>query len=81
MLFIGFGEVHVVPPRPRAQRAKYDDSVSITEYQEFEGRPHFPGAPGWEEVADYAIEWAERHAGLTVGDHGVARDPARTEGA
>jgi Sugar efflux transporter for intercellular exchange len=21
-------------------------------------RPHFPGAPGWEEVADYAFDWA-----------------------
>ena len=27
-----------------------DGSVSITECKEFEGRPHFPGAPGWEEV-------------------------------
>jgi hypothetical protein len=26
----------------------------------FAGRPHFPGTPGWEEVADYAIEWAEK---------------------
>jgi pimeloyl-ACP methyl ester carboxylesterase len=24
------------------------------------GRPHFPGAPGWEEVADYALDWALR---------------------
>ena len=25
-------------------------------------RPHFPGAPGWEEVADYALDWALRTA-------------------
>jgi hypothetical protein len=25
---------------------------------EFPGRPHLPGAPGWEEVADYALDWA-----------------------
>jgi hypothetical protein len=25
------------------------------------GRPHFPAAPGWEAVADYALEWANRH--------------------
>jgi hypothetical protein len=37
--------------------------------------PHFPGAPGWEEVADFAIDWAERHAGLTVAEHAAAKDP------
>jgi hypothetical protein len=25
------------------------------------GRPHFPGAPGWEDVADYALDWALRN--------------------
>jgi hypothetical protein len=25
---------------------------------EFPDRPHFPGAPGWEEVADHALTWA-----------------------
>lgn len=29
---------------------RYDRSVSITECTEFEGRPHFLGAPGWEEA-------------------------------
>ena len=38
-------------------------SSAITEYKEFPGRPHFPGAPGWEEVADYALAWALEHAG------------------
>ena len=80
MLFIGFGEDHVVPPKAtRHNEQKYDDSVSITEYHEFEGRPHFPGAPGWEEVADFAIDWAERHAGLTVSDH-AARPGSRSGG-
>ncbi len=76
LLFMGFGEDHVVPPKATMHNErKYDDSVSITEYQEFEGRPHFPGAPGWEEVADFAIDWAERHAGLNVRDHAAAGDP------
>jgi len=75
LLFIGFGEDHVVPPKAtRHNERKYDDAASITEYREFEGRPHFPGAPGWEKVADYAIDWAERHAGLTVKDHAAAGD-------
>jgi hypothetical protein len=30
-------------------------------FKEFPGRPHFPGAPGWEEVADYALDWALRN--------------------
>ena len=81
LLFIGNSEDHVVPPKAtRHNERKYDDSVSITEYQEFEGRPHFPGAPGWEEVADFAIDWAERHAGLTVKDHANAGDRAPAEG-
>ena len=76
LLFIGFEEDHVVPPKAtRHNERKYDDSVSITEYEEFEGRPHFPGAPGWEEVADFAIDWAERHAGLNVADHAAADGP------
>jgi pimeloyl-ACP methyl ester carboxylesterase len=70
LLFVGFSEDHIVPPKATMHNErKYDDSVSITEYKEFEGRPHFPGAPGWEEVADFAIEWAERHAGLSVAEH------------
>ena len=75
LLFIGLGEDHVVPPSAtKHNERKYDDSVSITEYVEFPGRPHFPGAPGWEEVADHAIEWAERHAGVTVKEHAEATD-------
>ena len=70
MLLIGFGEDHVIPARvSRHQEAKYDDEVTITEYKLFEGRPHFPGAPGWEEVADYALAWAMKHANKTVAEH------------
>ena len=37
-------------------------SKAIVEYEEFAGRPHFTaGAPGWEAVADHALEWANRH--------------------
>jgi pimeloyl-ACP methyl ester carboxylesterase len=76
LLFIGLGEDHVLPPKATMHNErKYDDSVSITEYKEFEGRPHFPGAPGWEEVADFALDWAERHAGLTVAEHATADTP------
>ena len=70
LLFIGFGEDHLMPPKVVGHNeAKYDDSVSITEYKEFAGRPHFPGAPGWEEVADYALTWASEHASILAVDH------------
>lgn len=69
LLFIGFGEDHVMPPKVVGHNEqKYDDSVSVTEYQEFPGRPHFPGAPGWQEVADYALTWAVNHASVAAGD-------------
>jgi pimeloyl-ACP methyl ester carboxylesterase len=63
LLFIAFTEDHIVPPTAsRHNEEKYDDSVSITEFTQFAGRPHFPGAPGWEEVADYVLRWAVEHA-------------------
>jgi pimeloyl-ACP methyl ester carboxylesterase len=64
MLFVAFGEDHVVPPKViRHNVDKYAESAAITEYREYPGRPHFPGAPGWEEVADLALTWAVEHAG------------------
>ena len=63
MLFIAFSEDHVVPPKPIKHNVeKYAGSKAITEYREFPGRPHFPGVPGWEEVADAALSWALEHA-------------------
>lgn len=36
-------------------------SPSITDFKEFPGRSHMIlGQKGWEEVADYALDWAER---------------------
>ena len=57
LLFIAFEQDHIVPPKATRHNAeKYEGGVIA--YKEFEGRPHFPGAPGWEEVADYALDWA-----------------------
>lgn len=37
---------------------------SATEYREFAGRSHWTCMdPGWEEVADFALDWAERRSG------------------
>jgi pimeloyl-ACP methyl ester carboxylesterase len=63
MLFMAFGEDHVVPPKPIKHNVeKYAGSKALTEYREFPGRPHFPGVPGWEEVADVALSWALENA-------------------
>jgi pimeloyl-ACP methyl ester carboxylesterase len=63
MLFIAFGEDHVVPPKPIKHNVeKYAESRAVTQYREFPGRPHFPGVPGWEEVADVALSWAVENA-------------------
>jgi pimeloyl-ACP methyl ester carboxylesterase len=64
LLFIAGGEDHVVPPvANRANIKKYDRSKAIVEYREFPGRSHFTvGQKGWEEVADYALDWATKHA-------------------
>ena len=41
----------------------YDKSPAVTEYYEFEGRDHWTcAAPGWEAVADYALDWALAYA-------------------
>jgi pimeloyl-ACP methyl ester carboxylesterase len=64
MLSIAFEHDHIIPPKvARHNVEKYSNSPAITEFKQFDGRPHFPGAPGWEEVADYALSWATEKAG------------------
>ena len=37
-------------------------SPSMTEFKEFEGRNHYlAGAEGWQEVADYTLDWIAKH--------------------
>lgn len=63
LLFIAFEHDHIVPPKASRHNAeKYGKSKAMTAFEEFPGRPHFPGAPGWEEVADYALSWAIANA-------------------
>jgi alpha-beta hydrolase superfamily lysophospholipase len=51
---------HVVPATIVRTEAKLQrKSKAITGYKEFAGRSHFiVGQDGWEEVADYALDWA-----------------------
>jgi pimeloyl-ACP methyl ester carboxylesterase len=64
LLFIAGGEDHIMPPSVNKSNAKHYKSSTITEYEEFPGRSHWTCAePGWETIADRAIEWASEHAG------------------
>ncbi|BDZ65384.1 alpha/beta hydrolase [Agromyces mangrovi Wang et al. 2018] len=64
LLFIGGGADHIMPPSVNKSNAKhYAKSPAVTEYFEFAGRSHWTCAePGWEAVADHALEWAVAHA-------------------
>ncbi|KRE30539.1 alpha/beta hydrolase [Agromyces sp. Soil535] len=68
LLFIGGSEDHIMPPSVNTSNAKhYAKSPALTEYHEFPGRSHWICAePGWEEVADYALDWGLAHAKATA---------------
>ena len=58
---------HIVPASVSKEAAKrLGKSKAVVDYKQFAGRPHFAGAPGWEAVADYALDWADRHTGATA---------------
>ena len=63
LLFISGSKDNLMPPKVQQSNAAHYNSKVVTEVKEFEGRAHFlPGQDGWEEVADYAVAWALRHA-------------------
>jgi pimeloyl-ACP methyl ester carboxylesterase len=63
LLFIAGGADHLMPPSLQRSNAKHYKSNTITEVKEYEGKAHMlPAQEGWEEVADYALEWALAHA-------------------
>ena len=51
-----------MPPSLQQSNAKHYKSDTITEVKEFEGPHLLPAQDGWEEVADYALDWAVEHA-------------------
>jgi pimeloyl-ACP methyl ester carboxylesterase len=79
LLFVAFDEDHVIPPKASRHNAEKYAAKTVTEFRSFPGRPHFPAAPGWEEVADFAMDWATEHA--LDADRDRRREPRRTEGA
>jgi pimeloyl-ACP methyl ester carboxylesterase len=67
LLFIAGEQDHLMPAS--LNRANYQQykkrSSSLVDFKEFPGRGHYSiiGGEGWEEVADYALDWAERVTG------------------
>lgn len=60
LIITGGGSDHIIPARlSRANFAKYKNAANVS-FKEFAGRDHFLiGSPGWQEVADYAVEWLQ----------------------
>ncbi len=61
LLFIAGGNDHILPPA--VQRENYEKnakhSKAISAFKLFPGRSHYTcGEKGWEEVADFALDWA-----------------------
>jgi pimeloyl-ACP methyl ester carboxylesterase len=80
LLFIAGGKDHVVPAWINKSNAAHyrRKSKAITGYKEFPGRSHYTlGQDGWEEVADYALNWAARNA--TARTAGSSRLPQVAE--
>jgi alpha-beta hydrolase superfamily lysophospholipase len=61
LLFIAGGDDHILPPAVQHENFTRNSqhSTAITAYKLFAGRDHFTcGEPGWEEIADFALNWA-----------------------
>jgi pimeloyl-ACP methyl ester carboxylesterase len=68
LLFIAGEKDHIMPASlNRRNWKRYQDAQSVTEFKEFPGRAHYSiiGGRNWEEVADYAVDWAARMAPAT----------------
>jgi pimeloyl-ACP methyl ester carboxylesterase len=66
LLLVAGGADHTAPAAvTRAEAKLQGKSFALTAYKEFPGRSHFTiGQPGWEEVADFALDWAENPVAL-----------------
>ena len=56
-------EDRICPPSVNKSNFKQQRKApSATEHKEYPGRSHWPGQDGWEEVADYLLNWTIEHA-------------------
>jgi pimeloyl-ACP methyl ester carboxylesterase len=62
LLFISGSEDHLMPPSVQKSNLKHYTSDTVTEIVEYEGPHLLPSIDGWEEIADFALDWAVTHA-------------------
>ncbi len=73
LLFISGTQDHLMPPSIQRSNLRHHPSNTVTEIKEFDGPHLLPAQAGWEEVADYALDWALAHAtGSAAGQHAKA---------
>ena len=76
LLFISGSADHLMPPSIQRSNAKHWNDNVITEVKEFEGPHLLPASPGWEKVADCALDWALEHAALPSAGREASGSPA-----
>jgi pimeloyl-ACP methyl ester carboxylesterase len=71
LLILGGGKDHTVPAATtRANFKLQSKSKAVTEYKEYPERSHWTaGEPGWEAVADHALEWSVTQAATLATPH------------
>jgi alpha-beta hydrolase superfamily lysophospholipase len=81
LLLVAGGADHVAPSAATRVNARLQrTSAGITGFQEFPGRSHFSiGQTGWEEMADFALDWALDP--YELGDRGLASRVIQLSGA
>jgi pimeloyl-ACP methyl ester carboxylesterase len=56
-------EDRICPPSVNESNFKQQEKApSVTEHKEYPGRSHWPGQDGWEELADYFLNWTIEHS-------------------
>jgi pimeloyl-ACP methyl ester carboxylesterase len=63
LLFISGKQDPLFPPKVGHSNVKHYKSNTVTEIVEFDGPHLLPAIDGWQEVADFALDWALKHAG------------------
>lgn len=68
LLLIAGSADHIIPASlNKSNYERYKNSGSVTDFKEFEGRVHLILCQaGWEDVADYTIEWIGRNYSLRL---------------
>jgi len=67
LLLIAGGKDHTVPASVvQANYKLFAYSTAVTDFKEYPDRTHWTmGQPGWEDVADYALDWATHNVAVT----------------